>query len=97
MAFCTAADAALSHGSPLQRKLLKPILWCLHHGQAGQGRADTLVMQGRAGQGRAGQGKIQQTPYHARNMKEAAKGIDRQRKQYAHLVDKPTHPYHLPQ
>ena len=67
------------------------------HGQAGQGRADTVVMQGRAGQGRAGQGKIQQTPYHARNMKEAAKGIDRQRKQYAHLVDKPTHPYHLPQ
>jgi len=78
-----------------------------HTGDAGQGRADTLVMQGRAGQGRAGQGragqgragqgKIQQTPYHARNMKEAAKGIDRQRKQYAHLVDKPTHPYHLPQ
>ena len=83
MAFCsacTAADAALSHVSPLLEALLTPTLWYLlvlvmaRWGRAGQGRADTVVMnKGRAGQGRAGQGMHQQTPNHPTNRTGAAK------------------------
>ena len=77
------------------------VLACSDHDQVGQGRADTVVTpKGRAGQGRAGQGRagqdrigISKTPNHAKNVSAAAISIDRQHKQYAHLVNKPTRPY----